>query len=88
MNLLKRLETLEAVLGKGQDPNYRILDLISRLSDPGARAELEEIVATRRGSQGMREVAAVLLFGQAQIAELDSAQIAELDSTEGTEVLQ
>ena len=81
MNLLKRLETLEAVLGKGQDPNYRILDLIFRLSDPGARAELEEIVANPgAGGQGMREVAAVLLFGQAQIAELDSA--------EGTQVLQ
>ncbi|MGD0499653.1 MAG: hypothetical protein ABSC23_14595 [Bryobacteraceae bacterium] len=86
MNLVKRLEALEMAFR--QDPDRELLDLISRINDGTARTELKRRVAAGTGSAGLLNVAEVMLFAQAQIAELDSARTAELDSPEGTEALQ
>jgi hypothetical protein len=86
MNLLKRIEKLEAAFG--EDPGTVLLNLISRCDEPAAKAELERRIAAGAGPPGLLNVAEVLLFAQAQVAELDAAQIAALDSPGGARVLQ
>ncbi len=78
--MLKRIEKLEAA--SVEDPGMALLNLISRCDEPAAKAELERRIAAGTGPPGLLNVAEVLLFAQAQVAELDAAQIAPLDSTE------
>ena len=78
-NLLKRIEKLEAAFV--EDPGMALLNLISRCDEPAAKAELERRIAAGAGPTGLLNVAEVLLFAQAQVAELDAAEIAALDAT-------
>ena len=78
-NLLKRIEKLEAAFI--EDTGMALLNLISRCDEPAAKAELERRIAAGAGPTGLLNVAEVLLFAQAQVAELDAAEIAALDAT-------